>query len=166
MTKSGVLAAVAKAAGRDPDQAESLTVDAGFIATHFPDIAKAMREEGAKAEHDRLAQIEAASMPGHENIITAHKADRSKTGADAALAVIAAEKAKLASMHKSLADDETKVSGIKSAAPEAASSADSENPRVEAAKIADAATAYVHQQAAKGITVSVAEAVSHVSKKG
>ena len=54
-------------------------------------------------------------MPGHEAIIAAHKADATKTPADAAMAVITAEKALMGSRKSSLQSDEDKLAGLKSA---------------------------------------------------
>jgi hypothetical protein len=167
MKKSGMMAAVAAAAGLGEEQAESLTIDAGFIAAHFPAAASALREEGAQAEHNRLAGIEAASMPGHEPLIAAYKADRSKTPADAALAVIAAERGRLAKAKASLDADEEKLAGLK-AASEAGKTeeAATQHPVAAARNISAEAKEYIAAQQAKGITVQVAEAVNHVSKKG
>lgn len=166
MSKNGMMAAVAAAAGLGEDQAESLKIDAGFIAAHFPDVASALREEGARAEQDRLAGIDAAAMPGHEAIIAAHKADRGKTGGDAALAVLAAERAKLASAKSSLDDDEKKLAGLKASGETGPADGGAQHPAAEAREISARAQELITEQKAKGITVSVAEAVSHVSKKG
>ena len=167
MTTSGMMAAVAAAAGIGEDQVPSLTIDAAFISAHFADAAAALRAEGAEAEHKRLAGIEAASMPGHDAIIAAHKADRSKTPADAALAVIAAEKAVLASAKSSLETDEQRLAGLTAAAsPADSSGAGAGNPHVAARAISESAVQYMNEQSAKGITVSVAEAVAHITKKG
>jgi len=167
MSKSGMMAAVAAAAGLGAAEVENLTVDAKMIATHFPEAAATLRNEGAEAEHSRIAAIEAAHMPGHDAVIAAHKADRSKTGADAAQAVIAAEKVRLAGLKTSLADDEKRVADLKAAAPGADSPASGgANPHAEARSLSELAQTYIAEQAAKGITVSVAAAVAHVSKKG
>ena len=54
-------------------------------------------------------------MPGHEAIIAAHKKDPAKTPADAAMAVIAAEKAAMGTRREALKEDEEKLSGLKAA---------------------------------------------------
>ena len=166
MSKTGMMAAVAAAAGLGEDQVQNLTVDAAFISAHFPEAAKALREEGAQAEHQRIGAIEAAAMPGHEAIIAAHKADRSKTGADAALAVIAAERGKLAAIKPGLDADEERLSGLTAAAAPAAAAETAANPHAQAAELSNQATAYINEQKAKGITVSAAEAVAHITRKG
>ena len=47
---------------------------------------------GAEAERDRIRGIEASGLPGHETLIATLKYDGKTTPADAALAVIAAER--------------------------------------------------------------------------
>ena len=116
MTKSALLASVAAAAGLSAESGD-ITVDAGFVKKHFPDVASALisegKAEGAKAgadgERARIAGIEAAALPGHEKIIAAHKADPSKSPADAAMAIIAAENAARGSQKAALDKDEQQV---------------------------------------------------------
>lgn len=102
MKNGGMLAAVAAAAGMA--SSEDITVDANLIKVHFPEVAAALigegkaegrtegKSEGQKAEHDRLAAIDKLAMPGNEAIIAAHKADMTKTAADAAIAIVEADK--------------------------------------------------------------------------
>ena len=75
-----------------------------ILATHL-EIAEAFRAEGATAERERIAGIEAQAMPGHETLIAALKADGKSTAADAAMQILAAEKAKLGAMASRLAAD-------------------------------------------------------------
>lgn len=113
MTTSGMMAAVAAAAGIGALAAENVTIDAAFIAQHFPDIAAGLKAEGAKAERERVLGIEKASMPGHEKIIAAYKADATKTPADAAFAVLAAEQAARAGQLQALDKDEQSMRGLR-----------------------------------------------------
>jgi hypothetical protein len=108
-----MMAAVAAAAGIGLAEAANVTVDAAFIAQHFPDIAAGLKAEGAKAERERVLGIEKAGMPGHEAIIAAHKADATKTPADAAFAVLAAEQAARGNQMKALEKDETAMRGLR-----------------------------------------------------
>ena len=159
--QSGMLAAVAEAAGVG-DKPTEITAD--FIRQHFPAVAGALQNDGAAAERERIRGIEAAAMPGHEAIITAHKADPSKTAADAALAVIAAENSARTGKLKQLDADEAAVAGLASASTATgdAPAAPKEPSHVTAKK----AKQYMAEQAAKGIKVSAAEAVAHVMKEG
>lgn len=59
----------------------------------FTDQLTAARTEGAKAEQARIAEVRAQAIPGHEPLIEALAADGKSTGADAAMAIVAAEKA-------------------------------------------------------------------------
>lgn len=127
MSKNGMMAAVAAAAGIDEEKAAHVTVDAGFIAQHFPAIAEGFKADGAKAERERIAGIDKAAMPGHEKLIAEMKADGSKTPADAALAVIAAEKAKRESVSAGLDADEAKMKGLRSEPANGAATAETEH---------------------------------------
>ncbi len=60
---------------------------------------------GAKAERERILAVEAQSMPGHEDIIAAAKADGKTTGPEAAALVLAAEKAARGTAAGNLATD-------------------------------------------------------------
>lgn len=53
----------------------------------------AARAEGAAAENARIKDVRAQAIPGHEALIDALALDGKSTGADAALAIVAAEKA-------------------------------------------------------------------------
>lgn len=81
-------------------------INRDFILANHPDIAEAFRTEGftrgeeaglaagATAERDRILAVEAQTMPGHEALINALKADGKTTGPEAAVQVLAAEKAR------------------------------------------------------------------------
>lgn len=77
------------------------------------DLAKA-RDEGAKAERDRVAGIEAALIPGHEKIIAEMKADPTKTELDAHRAVAAAERSQRKGQADALETDEKQVKDLRS----------------------------------------------------
>lgn len=63
------------------------------IAREFPEAAAALREQGASAERERIRSIEAQAIPGHEQLIDAMRFDGKSSAGDAALAIVAAEKA-------------------------------------------------------------------------
>jgi ClpP class serine protease len=60
------------------------------FASEHPEAAAIIRAEGATAERERIAAIDAAGFPGAEAIIAPLKADATKTAGDAALAIVAA----------------------------------------------------------------------------
>ncbi len=60
-------------------------------ATH-PHIAQELQAEGAKAERDRILGIEALAMAGHEDVVSAAKADGKTTPEQLAVRIVSAEK--------------------------------------------------------------------------
>lgn len=107
MQNGGMLAAVSAAVGES--NADDIVVDAAYIKTQFPSVAAALIGEGQQAERERILGIEKAALPGHEAIIAAHKADGSKTPADAAMAIIAAENETRGRQMAALKTDEEQV---------------------------------------------------------
>lgn len=71
---------------------------AATFAAENPEAAEILRAEGqaagATAERERIQSVRAAALPGHESLIEALAFDGVTTGAQAALQVVAAEKAK------------------------------------------------------------------------
>lgn len=71
-----------------------------LLAAEYPDLLAALTKEGfdsgfaagAKAERERIQAIEEAALPGHEALIAGLKWDGKTSGAEAALAVVKAEK--------------------------------------------------------------------------
>lgn len=66
------------------------------VLDEAPDVAKALREEGvaaaATAERERIQSVFAQSMPGHEALINSLAFDGKTSGAEAAVAVLGAER--------------------------------------------------------------------------
>jgi signal peptide peptidase SppA len=79
-----------------PYNAKGKTMDRETLLAAHPDLAESIRAEGAQAERQRIDDVAAQSMPGHESLIASLKADGKTTGAEAAMQVLAAEKQKLA----------------------------------------------------------------------
>lgn len=78
-----------------------------IVASHGP-LAAALLERGATAERDRAASVRAQAMPGHEKLIEQLVADGKTTGPEAAVAVLAAERAAAAARAKALVTDTPK----------------------------------------------------------
>jgi ATP-dependent protease ClpP protease subunit len=72
-----------------PDLVEAITAEA---LADMPTTVATARTEGALAERDRIASVRATLIPGHEALVEAMAADGVSTAADAALAIIGAEK--------------------------------------------------------------------------
>lgn len=62
------------------------------FAAENPEAAALVRAEGATAELARIRDVRAAALPGHEALIEALAFDGKTTGAEAALAIIKAER--------------------------------------------------------------------------
>jgi len=56
-----------------------------------PELVVAMLAQGAQNERDRIKDVRAQSLPGHEGLIAQLELDGTSTGADAAKAIVAAE---------------------------------------------------------------------------
>lgn len=63
------------------------------INADHPELAAELRADGAAAERARIQAIEAQTIAGHEALITGLKFDGKSTAGDAAMAVLAAERA-------------------------------------------------------------------------
>jgi len=98
----------AKATGKPVNQKE-ITMDVKMLKEQHPDLVAAVVAEaqtgmvaaaevdqakaaGATAERDRIAAVRAQAIPGHEALIETLAFDGKSTAADAALAIVAAEK--------------------------------------------------------------------------
>lgn len=86
------------------------TLDAATLTAQRPDLATALRADGAAAERARLAGIDAAAAgytKGNEELIASLKADPTKGPGDAAVAILAAERAKGPKVLEQMRADET-----------------------------------------------------------
>jgi signal peptide peptidase SppA len=114
--------------------------------------------EGATAERERILAIESHTLPGHEALVAALKADGKTSGPEAAVKILQAEQSKLANLAGQLkkdSPDPVHASG-------ADKSADGEpSPQI----IADKAKLHIAAQKKAGINVSASEAVAHVRKE-
>jgi hypothetical protein len=70
-----------------------------------PEVVASLRAEGAAAERQRIADVRARSLPGHEALIERLAADGKTSGVEAGDAVLAAEKAGLASVAQARQSD-------------------------------------------------------------
>lgn len=114
--------------------------------------------EGATAERGRILAIESHTLPGHETLVAALKADGKTSGPEAAVKILQAEQGKLASAAAKLkadAPDPVHAGGAD------LTGAEEPSPQI----IADKAISYQHEQKKAGRNVSVSEAVAHVRKE-
>lgn len=78
-----------------PDLVAAITAEAreGLITPEtLQQHLETAKAEGAEAERQRIADVRAQSLPGHEALIEQMAADGTSTGNDAAKAIVAAEK--------------------------------------------------------------------------
>jgi hypothetical protein len=177
----------AESAGDAPQATqEEKTMDVQTLKAEHPDVAEALinegKELGATAERDRIKSVEAQSMPGHEALIATLKFDGKTSGPEAAVQVLAAEKAKKGDRLAALRSDAAAASVPHAATalgdekdPEAPDDEqeddddeEAKNARIQKAggpaAVAKAAREYRHKKALEGVKVSTAEAVAYVTK--
>jgi signal peptide peptidase SppA len=130
-----------------------------------PEVVASLRAEGAAAERQRIADVRARSMPGHEALIDRLAADGRTSGLEAADAVLAAEKANLANRAAvRMVDAAPSVSYAP--APEALSEAKAPE-RIEptAIEMANKAKELVAKAKADGRTLSATDAVAQARRE-
>lgn len=169
--------AAPKAEAKDEEAQMSITVEQ--LKEEHPEVANALiaegfaagKAEGAEGERKRIQEVEAQAMPGHEELIASLKFDGKTTGAEAAVAVLKAEKERKAQHLEKLRADAPKAvpdAHADEAAEAAAAAADkgASAEKINPHEVATKARAYQAEMATKGIKVSAAEAVAHVTKEG
>lgn len=87
-----VAAVYAVAATSDNKHEEKIMTLDEIKAAH-PDLVQSLHAEGATAERERIQAVLAQSMPGHEKLVNQLAFDGKTTGPEAAVQVLAAEKA-------------------------------------------------------------------------
>jgi signal peptide peptidase SppA len=124
---------------------EGTPMDIKTLAEQHPELLAAIQADataaatatasqaGAAAERDRIAAVRAQSMPGHEALIETLAFDGKTTGPEAAMAVLAAERATREAAAKAFMEDAPTA-----AAPSAAPSDSA--PTDKAAQVAQAKT--------------------------
>lgn len=81
------------------------TVTLDTLAQDHPALVAELRAQGAQAERDRVLAVQAQALPGHEALIARLAADGITTGPEAAVAVLAAERALGANRAQALNDE-------------------------------------------------------------
>ncbi|AWI57177.1 S49 family peptidase [Sinorhizobium fredii] len=116
--ENSILAASATAKAGTEKESTMLTLDQ--LKAEHPDLVSALRAEGAaeaaQAERDRLLGIEehAAGLAGHDELVKKLKADGKSSPAEAAVQILAAEKAKNADRLKGLEQLDQAAAGVTS----------------------------------------------------
>lgn len=135
MTTSSLAAVAAAAAAADQtmqrdeiepprnDMIAKTDHDAAVKAAHDQGVAA-----GAKAENARLLVIEANALPGHEDLVAAHKADMSMSPEASAMAILKAERANPRSARSTLEALDKAAEGVESR-PSASGDAGTATPK-------------------------------------
>ena len=151
----------AKFAAENPEAAAILRTEGQAAAeADNADALAAARAEGAQAERDRIQAVRAQALAGHEELIETLAMDGKTTGEQAAVAILAAEKARVTAAGEARF---SKAEPIAQGAAEGDAAAEGEKKQAPAAKeLAAKARAKVAEAAAKGQTISYTEAVNAV----
>jgi signal peptide peptidase SppA len=88
-----------------PTSGEAISMNTEEIQTKYPDAAAAFRTEGATAERQRIQDVNAQSIPGHEALINGLAFDGKTTGPEAAVQVLGAHRKEVASIAANLQSD-------------------------------------------------------------
>lgn len=117
-----------------PDIVSELTreitesISAGVRAIAFEEG----RAAGVASETARIMEIEANALPGHDALVASLKADGKTTGAEAAVKILQAEKAKGATRLAAIRDDAQVVALVPSVVSPAAGPVDDGKPKTDA----------------------------------
>jgi signal peptide peptidase SppA len=138
---------------------------AANFAAENAEAAALIRAQGAEAERARIQAVREQSMPGHEKLIDALAFDGKTTGPEAAVQVLAAERAKAAAQAAVRADDavlpvKTEAAESADADPKPAAEKTASQTVAAAATIADKAKELVREAHADGRYLSTTEAVA------
>lgn len=86
-------------------QGATMPITRDQLAADAPDLLQALLQEGASAERQRIQDVQAQAMPGHDALIATMAFDGKTTGPMAAVAVLNAERAARANAAQQLAND-------------------------------------------------------------
>lgn len=75
-----------------PTSGEAISMNTEEIEQQYPDAAAAFRTQGATAERQRIQDVNAQSIPGHEALIAGLAFDGKTTGPEAAVQVLSAHR--------------------------------------------------------------------------
>lgn len=92
-------------------------MDLDSLKADYPDLVEAIRNEaraeGAKAERDRMKDIEDCALPGYEQLVAEAKyGEKTMTGAELAVAIVKAEKASNKRAGEGMVEDSKCLEGI------------------------------------------------------
>lgn len=87
------------------EESPTMTITREQIAAEAPELLQAIMAEGATAERERIQAVRAQTLPGHEALIERLAFDGTTTGAQAAAAVITAERERITAQGAALRNE-------------------------------------------------------------
>lgn len=114
-------------------------IDRAYLAANHPDLITALQAEGAAAERARIldVQAQAKGFPGHDALVAELVADGQSTGPEAAVRILAAERATLQNRAASLrAEAPAAVPDAPAPGPGATAQIDPAAPVADRARVA------------------------------
>ena len=88
---------------------ETAVITAALIAEKHPDVFKAIQDEGAKAERERIQGVFSLFRTGREKLVSEFMFDDRSTKADASVAILEAEDAKKEAHLKAIKEDASAI---------------------------------------------------------
>ncbi len=143
-----------------PTTIESKTMNKEELEKEHPILAAAIRADGASAERDRINDVRAQAMPGHEALVETLAFDGKTTGPEAAVQILSASREEQQKIAANLQSDSP--AALK---PDAKNQQDKEEPVTTAkspSAVAEEAAVLVEAAEAKGRTLSFSQAVKQV----
>ena len=140
---------------------------AAKFAAENPEACALIRAEGAEAERARIQAVREQSMPGHEKLIEALAFDGKTTGPEAAVQVLAAERARIGAQASARAVDAPAPVQVESAeaADQAAAQETAQDKPASAKELADEAQRLMAEAKAQGRRLTVTEAVAQAKAR-
>ena len=155
----------------NPQQEKTRMTKEELLAQH-PELAEAFRAEGraegqaqgAETERSRIKAVLEQKAPGHEAIVEGMAWDGKSTAGDAAVAVLAAQRAKLSQVAKDITEDAP--GSLKLPAKASANDEEDDQPRaVSGVELAAKIRNTIQEHAARGVNITQQEALQIIRKE-
>lgn len=91
------------------EKTQETALTAALIAENHPDVFRAIQEQGAKTERERIQGVFSLFRTGREKLVTEFMFDGKSTKADASVAILDADDAKKETYLKALKDDASAI---------------------------------------------------------
>lgn len=147
-----------------PTSGEAISMNTEEIEKEYPQAAAAFRTEGATAERQRIQDVNAQSIPGHEALIAGLAFDGKTTGPEAAVQVLSAHRAETEKVAGDLEGDAPEaLDSVASDMGAQEESADESTSTASPKAVGDRAQELVAEAAGNGRTLSLPAAVKQAT---